>query len=234
MAFKPVPAVFYAISVFKSTNNACDAYCGAPDTLVYGDSPVLTSCTVLYQDNAATIPATQGWYSNNVSIVYVLANDGVITDRPDGSGCNCNPLNEYDLLYNSTSACLSCSSGASAVGWISEPSWGSASLVYGDASGSTFVTPGYYNSNLGIVNQVGTNGVVIGQSECIDCNLNPNCAEYQIFNYGQTFNYSYYDCTGGYHSGTIYAGTGISTQCMELQNFNATSSTWQVNNTYYC
>jgi hypothetical protein len=170
-----------------------------------------------------------------VSIVYVLSNDGVITDRPSPSGCNCNPLNQYDLLYNSSSACLSCSSGASAVGWITEPNWGSATLVYGDSNGSTFVTPGFYNSNLGTVNQVGSNGVVIAQSDCIDCNLDPNCAEYQIVNYGsQTFNYSYVDCNGFYHSGTLYAGTGITTQCMNLQDFSAAGSTWLVTNTYYC
>ena len=234
MVFKPVATQLYPINVFESLNTACDAYCGTPNELIYANATTLTSASILYQNSTGTIPVTQGWYSDGISIVYIAANDGVITDRPSASGCNCNPLNYYDLLYNST-ACTSCSSGASAVGWIIEPNWGSASLVYGDASGSTFVAPGYYNSNLGIVNQVGTNGVVIGQSDCLDCNLNPNCAEYWIVNYGsQTMNYSYWDCNGFYHSGTLYAGTQIVTQCMNLQDFNATGSTWQVTSTYYC
>ena len=234
IAFKPVAVPLLPLNTFKSTNSACQAYCGTPNNLIYLNNTTLNNSTILYQNSNGTIPVTQGWYSDGISIVYVLANDGVITDRPSAASCNCNPLNQYDLLYNST-ACTSCSSGASAVGWIIEPNWGSASLVYGDASGSTFVAPGFYNSNLGIVNQVGTNGVVVGQSDCLDCNLNPNCAEYQIRNYGsQTFNYSYVDCNGFYHSGTLYAGAGISTVCMELQNFNATGSTWQVTSTYYC
>ena len=235
IAFKPVPVPLLPLNTFKSTNSACEAYCGTPNNLIYLNNTTLNNSTILYQNSNGTIPVTQGWYSDGISIVYVLANDGVITDRPSASGCNCNPLNQYSLNYNSGSACLSCSSGASAVGWISEPNWGSATLVYGDSNGSTFVTPGFYNSNLGTINQVGSNGVVISQSDCIDCNLDPNCAEYQIINYGsQTFNYSYVDCSGFYHSGTLYAGTGITTQCMNLQDFSANGSTWQVTSSHVC
>ena len=235
MAFRPIPLNLIPINVYTSYNSACQAYCGTPNHVVYLNNTTLNNSTILYQDSTGYLPVTQGWYSDGISIVYVLANDGVITDRPSAALCNCNPLNQYTLNYSPDSACLSCSSGASAVGWIAEPNWGSATLVYGDSSGSTFVTPGFYNSNLGTINQVGTNGVVIGQSDCVNCNLNPNCAEYHIVNYGsQTINYSYVDCNGFYHSGTLYAGTQIVTQCTELQNFSATGSTWQVTSTYYC
>jgi len=221
----PQPIVTYEILTYSSINSACDSYCGIPDVTIYGNGSTLITSTILYSDITGLAPVNQGWYSDGVTIAYVLTNSGVITDVPSASGCNCIPLHGFKLRYD-IDKCLSCNAPILAT-WLNNAVFLSATIAYSNSIGTVFATAGFYSYNSGDIIEVGSNGVIISQDNCFNCIFPLVCESYQILNTGtEILNYNYIGCDDLPYFGTIKPGRTIITACTDIVNFNTTGSTW--------
>jgi hypothetical protein len=232
--FYQTPPTLHAINTNFSVSVPCDAYCGAYNTVMYGDGVSLASSSILYSNSTGTSFAAQGYYSDGGTISQVNSN-GAIISQIDIHICTCSTLNQFDTLYDADE-CTSCGDGvpASETVFGSNSIWSSNTVLYANNTGSSFAPSGWYTFN-GIAMQVGTNGNVIATGDCsVDCMIPVTCAELRILNTsGQDNAYSYRDCTGYFVWGSMFPGETLFTGCIDINSFMATES-YKIQRTLYC
>jgi hypothetical protein len=213
------------------TDTACGSYChvGMTPTTYYGDEATLSLSTIIY-DSLTPVPfpdtnyAPTGIYSDGVVTYQVI--DGIKQSTPlDTSSCSCggSGLLEYAVNYSSTDTCTACCETAITYVYSSAVPWSDTTVLYADQAGTSFASPGYYSYTQGISLHVGSNGVVLGTSDCSACSCGEDCRSYWIRNTDTLpWSYSYTDCNGTFYYGEAAVGETLITPCTDISTFFAT------------